>query len=119
MNASGPPEGVLSWEVSYESDDEGVVLQPSFGTPDTGLEEPRIRPDEPAWRRAFGPVRPLRAEGPSDLTVDPKIIVALAKQFVRDLEVPTLPGQPIGPNTSHASDGLLDVVRWGFKNPSS
>ena len=81
----GPPEGVMSWEVAYESDDEGVVRQPSFAAPTTILEDdgPRIRPPEEdqEWRRMYGPVRSSMSDGPRDLTVESRIMTALAEQF--------------------------------------
>ena len=114
--AFGPPEGVLSWEPVYESDDEGVVHQPSFDVSDYDPDRdgPGMRPDDQKWRRVFGPVRSARTDGPSDLTVEPQILDDLTVQFLRDLDVPTLPGQPKGENYSHAVRRRIGCPAVGF-----
>ena len=50
-------EGRLVWEPLVESDDEGVVDQPSFSSPDMILEgDPaRMRVSNPEFQRIFGP----------------------------------------------------------------
>ena len=83
-SVTGEPEGHLVWEPLVESDDEGIVNQPSFSS----LTEPEIsaqlRPSHPAFRRFGSGAKEAAMKGERDLfglSINPRILTDSAAQF--------------------------------------
>ena len=118
------PEGCVVWEPLVDSDDDGVVNQPSFGSEEmilgSILDAPSARPSDPEFRRCFGPgvVDKTMTEGKREIvddSIDPGILVDLLRQFHLDSRIPSPLLEPTDSNWGLALDGLIDVVQWGLR----
>ena len=83
-----------------------------------------MRGSHPEFRRIFGPglVTEALQGGETELmddTIDDMYINDLAAQYEKDLSVPSALLSRGAENRSYAADGLLDVFRWGLRQPSS